>query len=125
MHRYSDEAVAQVAHEAVRGMQNILDDLCPSPPWACLEADARDSAVEGVRVARAGASPRSLHEAWVRRKTLEGWIHGPSKDPVLRTHPNIVPWDELLPGERDKDVLFLMVVTALTVDHGDVAVLTS
>lgn len=116
MHAYSDEEVAQIAHGAIREMQDIHKSPCPSEPWAVLSPDARASVIEGVRKARAGATPRGLHDAWVEYSRLEGWIPGPAKDPVLRTHPNLAPWEELSPAERDKDVLFFMIVTSLTLD---------
>jgi hypothetical protein len=116
MHAYSDEEVARVAHDAVCGLQDIHGESCPSGPWAALGPDARESVIAGVRKARSGVTPRELHEAWVEYRRLEGWLPGETKDPVLRTHPNLVSWDELSRAERDKDVLFLMVVTALTLD---------
>jgi hypothetical protein len=116
MHAYSDEEVAQVAHGALRSLQGIHRNPWPAEPWEELGSDARASVIAGVRQARSGVTPRGLHEAWVEYRRLEGWLPGEAKDPVLRTHPNLVPWDELDPAERDKDVLFLMVVTALTLD---------
>jgi RyR domain len=116
MHAYSDEEVAQIAHYAIRGLQSVQNDPGPAEPWAVLSPDARASVIAGVRAARSGASPRGLHDAWIEHRRLEGWIPGEIKDPVLRTHPNLVPWEELSPAEQDKDVLFLMVVTALTLD---------
>jgi hypothetical protein len=114
MIRYSDEEVAQVAHYAIRGMQEVLKDPCPSDPWAVLSEDARASVIAGVRVARSGATPRELHEAWVDYRRREGWLPGPVKDYVLRTHPCLVPWDKLPEAERDKDILFQAIVLAFS-----------
>jgi hypothetical protein len=43
------------------------------------------------------------HSRWVSQKQSEGWAYGPIRDAVKKTHPCIVPWDELPEGEREKD----------------------
>jgi hypothetical protein len=42
-----------------------------------------------------------------------GWTPGP-KDPVAKTHPNLRDYNELSQEQRDKDRLFLAIVTTLT-----------
>jgi hypothetical protein len=111
---YSDEQVAQVVHESIRGLQYILEEDCPSDPWPALSPEAREPVIAAVALARSGASPQQMHAVWVRTRRLEGWIPGAVKDPGLRTHPALVPWEELSPGQQDKDRLFLAVVNALS-----------
>ena len=43
----------------------------------------------------------------------QGWSYGPVHDPVAKLHPNMVPYDQLTPEQRQKDALFLAVVRAL------------
>jgi len=43
------------------------------------------------------------HLRWCAEKWLDGWQKGPSKDPDQRTHPNLVPWEELSEDDRNKD----------------------
>lgn len=43
------------------------------------------------------------HVRWCAEKWLDGWQKGPVKDPHQRTHPLLVPWEELPEVERDKD----------------------
>jgi hypothetical protein len=112
---YSDEQVARVCHEANKALQYIHGDPSPSLPWDCEPAEMRESAVEGVRQVRRGCTPRQLHESWVVTKREQGWVYGPEKDPAAKMHPCMVPYDDLPQTQKDKDQLFLMIVTALTV----------
>lgn len=113
-HRYSDEQVAHVCHEANRELQRIQEDPLPSQPWDCESGEIRQSVVEGVCNARRGCTPRESHENWVQFKLAHGWSYGPEKDPEQKTHPCMVAYENLPAGQRDKDRLFLLIVTALT-----------
>lgn len=53
------------------------------------------------------SSPEELHDDWVKAYEAMGWYYGPERDPVLRTHPDMVPYDELEHRERDKDAVFI------------------
>jgi hypothetical protein len=112
---YSDEQVARVCHEANKALQYIHGDPCPSQPWNCEPYELRKSVIEGVRNVRRGCTARQNHEAWCEFKREHGWTWGPEKDPERRTHPCLVPYDELPQEQRDKDQLFLLIVTALTI----------
>lgn len=114
MYRYTNEQIARICHEACRALQYVQEDPAPSVPWDCESAETRAVAVEGVRAARQGITPRESHEDWMRAKQAQGWAYGPEKDPERRTHPNLVPYDDLPPAQRDKDQMFLAITAALT-----------
>lgn len=88
---YTDEQIAQVAHEAIRALQHIHGDTAPSLPWPCEFDHVRASAIHGVKRARKGATPEQLHESWCEFKRAAGWVHGDVKDPEARTHRCLVP----------------------------------
>jgi len=52
-------------------------------------------------------SPSELHDNWVKAYEEMGWKYGPERDNDARTHPDMVPYDELEPRERDKDAVFV------------------
>jgi hypothetical protein len=108
------EVIAHVCHEANRAWQLGTGDPVPSSAWEEAPLWQRESAVEGVRQAMAGAGPEALHEAWCQHKVAAGWRHGPVKDPVLKLHPCLVPYAELPQEQRAKDALFAAIVAALT-----------
>lgn len=44
------------------------------------------------------------HQRWMDDYLAQGWRHAPgAKDPVRKTHPALVPWEELPEAEREKD----------------------
>ena len=46
---------------------------------------------------------QSIHDNWAQRRILEGWRHGPSRDDVLKTHPDLVPYAALPETEKEYD----------------------
>ena len=36
-----------------------------------------------------------------------GWVYGPVRDVEKKTHPDMVPFDQLEQREQDKDAVFL------------------
>lgn len=111
------EQIARVCHEANRGYQRAVPTLgIPvAPPWDDCTHELRLSVQDGVRVVLAGATPEQSHENWCRFKREHGWVHGPHKDEALKTHPCLVPYDQLPEEQRLKDVLFTSIVRALEV----------
>jgi hypothetical protein len=43
------------------------------------------------------------HERWRQEKIAEGWRYGPEKDEKLKTNPDLKAWDDLPPGEKEKN----------------------
>jgi hypothetical protein len=50
----------------------------------------------------------------MREKLETGWRYGKVKNEEARTHPLLVPFDELPPAEQAKDHLFISIVRALS-----------
>ena len=46
---------------------------------------------------------KNVHEVWAQNRINEGWTYGPVRDDALKTHPCLVPYDELPESERDYD----------------------
>lgn len=110
------EHIARACHEANRVLQ-LAEGEQPSPHWELAPAWQRAASREGVSEALARRlTPRAQHDAWCAAKYADGWSHGPVKDGRERTHPFLVPWDELPAGQRRKDVLFCAIVAALGPD---------
>jgi RyR domain len=114
MYRYSDEVTARACHAVAEILKEAQGDEGPSVPFAWLPAAEQEIVIAGVRAARAGVTPRELFERWAAAKRAAGWTWGPERDPELKTHPNLVDYRDLPPAERDKDRVFLAIVTALT-----------
>ena len=113
--KYTDEQLAMICHEANWAMQVIQDDLKPSEHWFGLDEETRESVISGVRRARTGVTPQTLHELWCRFKMEHDWVYGLKKDERAKTHPCLVPYDELPESQKEKNILFLAIVRALDV----------
>lgn len=111
VHEKTIEACARAAHEANRAYCIALGDRT-QPPWDQAPEWQRASALAGVEGALRGNTPEQSHEGWMRQKNADGWRHGPVKNPAEKEHPCMVPYGDLPPEQRAKDVLYLAVVRA-------------
>ena len=44
-----------------------------------------------------------VHDAWMRVRIREGWSYAPQRDDARRTHPCLVPFDQLSEADKDCD----------------------
>lgn len=44
-----------------------------------------------------------IHDVWAQRRMAEGWTYGPRRDDEAKTHPGLVPYDELSESEKEYD----------------------
>ncbi|KKK75227.1 hypothetical protein LCGC14_2875810 [marine sediment metagenome] len=52
-------------------------------------------------------SPEELHGSWMQAYLDMGWVFGEKYDREKRVHPDLVPYAQLGPLERDKDAVFV------------------
>ena len=107
--------IARVCHEANRAYIYSIPNGFKSDDWDEGTEEQRASVISGVEavIDNPILTPEQSHEKWVTYKKAEGWVFGERKDEATKTHPNLLPWDELPSEEKVKDVLFQAVVRAL------------
>ena len=49
------------------------------------------------------AMARNVHEVWALGRVKEGWKYGETRNDELKTHPGLVPNEELPDSEREYD----------------------
>ena len=54
-------------------------------------------------IALAESMARSSHEEWAAKLMAEGWTYGEVRDDVRKTHPCLVPYEELPEEEKEYD----------------------
>ncbi len=108
------DAIARTVHEALRGWaaahgQHDIPAWDDAPGW--MHASTRESVLHALE--NGGSDGRSQHEQWLAQKQADGWRHGPVKDAAAKTHPLMIPWDQLPDWERRKDTLINALARAL------------
>lgn len=43
---------------------------------------------------------KNVHEVWALNRINEGWTYGPKRDDVKKTHPCLVPYEDLPENEK-------------------------
>jgi serine phosphatase RsbU (regulator of sigma subunit) len=59
---------------------------------------------------------RVEHIRWSWEKRLNGWIFGSIKDDIKKTHPSLIPYEELSESEKEKDRELVKLIPALLQD---------
>lgn len=107
--------VARIVHETMRSFASAhgADDI---PSWDEAPEWMHQSTFAGIRfrLDKPGAPDGAQHDQWMEEKLASGWSYGAVKDPEAKTHPMLIPFNELPEVERRKDRLFSAVVDALT-----------
>lgn len=110
------QTIARMCHEINRSYcLAIGDDSQVS--WEEADDWQRASAIAGVtfRMQNPDAGPDAMHNNWMADKVRDGWRHGEVKDAEAKTHPCMVPFDQLPVEQQVKDSLFSAVVDLMTV----------
>jgi hypothetical protein len=106
--------IAKVAHQVNKSFCESIGDTSQvdwddAPDWQ------KESVINGVgfNLANPKAKPEDTHKNWMAQKTADGWVYGKVKDPELKMHPCMVPYNQLPVEQRSKDHIFKAVVLEL------------
>lgn len=107
--------LARLCHEVNRAYCQALGDDTQvawedAPDWQ------KDSALAGVNFVldNPDAPASANHDSWLEHKLNDGWKYGEVKDAEKKTHPCIVPYEELPVEQRAKDHIFRAIVKTLS-----------
>lgn len=105
--------IGEVAHEVNRAYCQALGDDS-QPPWSDVPEWQVLSLSDGIKYnLENDSTPRETHDNWMRFKESDGWVYGEVKDPIAKTHPCMVPYDDLPIEQKVKDYLFKAVVRTM------------
>lgn len=106
------ETCARAAHELNRAWCLHHGDTS-QVSWDEAPAWQRQSCITGVIGVENGNGPAESHAGWTKHKLAEGWTYGPVKDAEKKTHPCLVPYNDLPETQKIKDRLFVNTVLEL------------
>jgi hypothetical protein len=46
---------------------------------------------------------KNAHEMWSQKRLEDGWVYGPKRDDDKKTHPSLVPYEQLSESEKSYD----------------------
>jgi hypothetical protein len=108
------EQIARICHEANASYCDSLGDHSQTS-WDEAPEWQRESAIKGVEfhLANPEANASASHDSWLKEKVDGGWVYGEVKNPDLKQHPCIVPFEQLPIEQQAKDYLFKGIVHSL------------
>lgn len=105
--------IARICHEANKAFCDSIGDYTHEN-WEYAPDWQRQSAVQGVifNLQDTVIKPEESHKNWMACKLADGWTYGTIKDPEKKTHPCLVPYNELPLEQQIKDHIFASIVQA-------------
>lgn len=103
--------IAMRCHEVNRQYCESIGDHS-QVPWKDAPDWQKQSAINGVkfRLQNPNTTSADMHESWMKEKIADGWVYGEVKDAEAKTHPCMLPYDQLPKEQRVKDKLFATTV---------------
>ena len=104
------ERRAEFVYEGARLQAIAIDAPIVPEPWEEREEAFRAQFLDVIDMMCGPdrkSSPEELHDDWVRAYEAMGWKYGEVRDPHAKTHPDMVPFDELGFREQIKDAVFV------------------
>ncbi len=105
--------IAGIAHEANAEYCRLNGDKS-QVSWKAAPDWQKSSSIKGVILLfkNRSAPVSALHHSWCNEKREDGWVFGETKDADKKTHPCLVPFEDLPQEQQMKDYLFRSVVIA-------------
>ena len=117
-HKHPDETarerIAHTVHEALSAWR-VANGHKALKPWPQMSEAERQSTYESVDyvIAHPNSTPVHQHEQWLEQKKRDGWTYAARRNNRKKTHPMLLPYEELPDYERRKDALLNAIVRAL------------
>lgn len=108
------DPVARVIHAAIRTW-STAHGQADMPDWDSAPQWMKDSTFASIAfvLEHPDADAGAQHVQWMEQRRAQGWTYGPVRDEVQKTHPMLVPFDQLPIMEQKKDDLVSAIVKAL------------
>ena len=102
--------IARMCHEVNKAWCTMNGDYS-QVRWEDTPMSIKKSAISGVEWHLDNdLTPKESHQGWMDFKEIDGWVYGPIKDMTAKTHPCMVPYEDLPEVDKVKDELFKAIV---------------
>lgn len=107
--------IYSVVHAALAELSEFAGEKDVIHEFDSLPQPQKDKVIAGVDmlVANKDAGVEARHAAWMEKMLNDGWKLGKNRDDVNKTHPRLVPFDQLPKKEAAKEKMLHTIVRAL------------
>jgi hypothetical protein len=105
-----NERRAEFVYNAARLAAMAANAPIVPVPWDEREKPFKDQFLEVIEKQCGpdrSADPKALHDDWVEAYLKMGWSYGDRYSREYKSHPDMVPYEDLGQLERDKDAVFV------------------
>jgi hypothetical protein len=95
------ENLAEEMKEQNRDLVQDIPNKLAAAGYVLTRSDGEGSP-EGLSEEEVELLAEQEHERWVILKLAQGWSFGATRDDAARSHPDIVPWRDVGPEERQQ-----------------------
>lgn len=108
--------IAIVAVSVIGSFRTSIGDESAISEFDLLTQPQKENLLEGIDmlVADSDAGPDARHAALVAKLAEDGWVYGDALDEASKTHPLLLPFEELPEAERVKEYLLHAVVRSMS-----------
>lgn len=106
--------IAEVCHNAVRAWMHLHGD--PTyPTWLLSPGYMKRANISSVEfiLTNPDSTFQEIHGNWCSSKVKEGWKYGKVLNSHRKTHPCLIPYDELPPKQKGKNAIYKGIVLHL------------
>ena len=107
------EKITELIYEATRKEQNWSNRRIVPEEWSKRNKNFRDQMINVIKhYYNIGSipTPEEAHNSWWREYEKMGWKCGKVRDVINKTHPDMIPYEDLPQDEKEKDAIFLTFV---------------
>ncbi len=103
--------LAEACHEATKVIsEQILSE--EKKEWKLIDSATKARLINAVQRAidKKITDPSVAHADWMADMVKQGWVYGEKLDETEKTHPCLVPYDQLPTGQQTKDHIYLSIL---------------
>lgn len=105
--------ICKLCHDANNELM-VANGETPQGAWDTLDDHLKQMTRDSVQVIinDPTITAEDIHNTWMDNKRRDGWVYGTTKDATKKTHPLMIPFDEMNDIDKAKDQSFIDIVNS-------------